>query len=132
MTVDGIALVRGLYAAFASGNIEGFVGALDEGIEWDEADGFPRIGGRHVGIQAVLSVLASLPRDWDGMWFEPQHFLADEDIVVVLGDTGATCRTTGKSYASPFAHRWRLRDGKVIGWRAYLDTALAQATTESD
>lgn len=129
--MDSISLVRALYAAFANGDMEHFVGALDGDIEWDEAAGFPLIGGRHVGVDAVVGVLSSLPRDWDAMWFEPREFLADGDLVVVLGDTGATWRATGASYTTPFAHRWRLRDNKVIGWRAYLDTALAQAATRT-
>ena len=130
--MDDITLVRGLYEAFARGDVAARVAACDEGLMWEEAGGFPHIGGRHVGTEAVLSVFASLPRDWESMTFEPHDFLADGEIVVVLGETGATCRATGKSYTSPFAHRWRLRGGKVTGWRAYLDTALAQATTSVD
>lgn len=130
--MDQIALIRDLYAAFARGDVSAILAAFDDEIVWEEAEGFPRVGGRHVGVEAVLSALGSLPRDWDAMTVEPQQFFADGDVVVVLGETSGTYRATGRSFATPFAHRWRLRGGRVIGWRAYLDTAMARSAAEDD
>ena len=46
-------IISGLYDAFASGDIPGVLGKLDNGIEWIEAEGFP-YGGTYRGPQAVL------------------------------------------------------------------------------
>jgi uncharacterized protein len=64
---DNVALVRGLYEAFANGDVQTVVGALDGKVEWYEAEHvtyWP--GGPFVGPQAVVNgVFARIPQDFD-------------------------------------------------------------------
>lgn len=120
-------VIRGLYTAFAKGDVPGVLGALDQDIRWTEAEGFP-YGGTYVGPDAVLAnVFAKLGSEWDGFSAVTEQFVADGDTVVALGEYGGTYKTTGKSFSAPFAHVWTLRDGKVVRFQQYTDTALVQA-----
>lgn len=62
----------------------------------------------------------------------PSESIGRGDVVVVLGETRGTARGTGRSFATPFAHVWRFRAGRVVGWRAILDTGAARAALERD
>jgi uncharacterized protein len=118
--------VRIVYELFAKGDLPGVVAKFDPEIVWFEASGFPGVGGRHVGPDAVQAVLIQVASEWEDLTVTPREFVGDGDRVVVLGETAGKYRATGRSFQSPFAHAWRLRDGRVVEWRAYIDTALAQ------
>jgi len=120
-------IIRAVYAAFAKGDVPGVLGALDEDVRWTEAEGFP-YGGTYVGPNAVLAnVFARLGSEWDGFSAVPHSFVAEGDTVVALGEYGGSYKATGKRFSAPFAHVWTLRDGKVVRFQQYTDTALAQA-----
>jgi len=119
-------VIRGLYVAFASGDVPGVLGALDKDIRWTEAEGFP-YGGTYVGPDAVLTnVFAKLGSEWDGFSAVPHSFVSEGDTVVALGEYGGHYKATGKRFSAPFAHVWTLRDGKIVRFQQYTDTALAQ------
>ena len=123
-------VIRGLYTAFAKGDVPGVLGALDKDIHWTEAEGFP-YGGTYVGPNAVLTnVFAKLGSEWNGFSAAPHAFVAEGDMVVALGEYGGTYNATGKRFSAPFAHVWTLRDGKVVRFQQYTDTALAQAAVK--
>ena len=46
--------------------------------------------------------------------------------MVVPGIYSGTYKATGKSFEAEFAHIWTLRDGKVISFHQYVDSALVQ------
>lgn len=78
-------IIRGLYAAFASGDVPGVLGALDQKIVWTEAEGFP-YGRTYVGPDAVLTnVFAKLGSEWDGFSAVPHSFVSEGDTVVARG-----------------------------------------------
>ena len=99
---------------------------------WSEATGFPTVGGTHVGPSAVVAVLGRVAAEWDGLTVTPDEYFSAGDRVVVLGETQGRHRATGKPFRSPFAHEWRLRGGRIISWRAHIDTALAQVAARAD
>jgi len=120
-------VVLGMYAAFAAGDVPGVLGVLDPDVRWTEAEGFP-YSGTYVGPDAVLAnVFAKLGSEWDGYSAVPRSFVAEGDTVVALGDYGGTYTATGKSFSAPFAHVWTLRNGKVVRFQQYTDTAVVQA-----
>ena len=52
MSQENIAFVRGLYEAFARGDVPTVLAGFDENIEWNEAEGMP-YGGQYHGPEAV-------------------------------------------------------------------------------
>ncbi|MBD8524284.1 nuclear transport factor 2 family protein [Pseudomarimonas arenosa] len=116
--------IRQLYDAFAQADIAAVLAALDPAVEWTEAEGGP-YGGTFIGPQAVLdNVFAKLDSEWQGFTAAPAEFISQEQTVVVLGEYSGTYKRTRKPFKAPFAHVWRLQEGKVIGFRQYTDTHL--------
>jgi hypothetical protein len=125
---DNGAIVSNIYAAFAKGDVPAVLGALDPKIEWREADGFP-ITGTYVGPDAVLNgVFMQLGTYWDGFSVTPDEVVASGERVVSFGHYAGTSTKTGKSFRVPFAHAWRIKDGKVTHFQQYTDTHLVQET----
>ena len=118
--------VRGVYDAFARGDIPAVLGFLSPHIEWTEAEGFP-YGGTYVGPEAVLNgVFMRLGTEWDGFAAVPDEFIDGGDTVVALGAYGGTYKATGKSIQADFAHVWKVRDGKAVRFTQYVDTLIIQ------
>lgn len=122
IAVTNVEVVRGLYAAFAKGDIANVLGVLDPEIEWTEAEGFP-YGGTYTGPQAVLqNVFIKLGTEWDDYRADPQEILDAGERIVALGTYSGTFKATGKSMRVPFAHVMTLKDGKVVRFVQYTDT----------
>ena len=116
--------VRGIYGAFAAGDIPGVLGARSPDIRWTEAAGGP-YGGVSIGPLAVLAdVFMKLGGEWDGFSAVPDEFVADGDTVVALGEYSGTYKATGKSFRAPFAHVWKFADGKAVSFHQHTDTAV--------
>ena len=120
--------VKTFYDAIARGDVAAVVRVLHPELEWTEAEGFPYYSGTWRTPQAVVdNLLVPLGRDWDGFAASPHDYIADGDRVITLGVYTGTAKTTGKKMRAPFAHVWRVRDGKLARFDMYTDTALVQA-----
>src|SRR3982074_3658198 len=65
MAEQSVEVAKGIYAAFATGDVPGVLGAFAEDIEWYEADGMP-YGGLHRGGDAVAQkVFGPIAEDVD-------------------------------------------------------------------
>lgn len=123
---ENLAVIRGVYEAFARGDVPAVLGALAKDASWTEAEGFP-YAGTYVGPDAILSgVFMKLGTEWEGYSAVPQEFIAQGNTVVSLGQYGGKYKATGKSFSTPFAHVWTMHDGKVQRFRQYTDTAVVQ------
>ena len=126
MSSNNLDIVRGIYDAFGKGDVPSVLSALDPQIDWNEAEGFP-YAGKYVGPDAVLQgVLMKLGTEWDGYSAVPDEFVGSGDKVVSLGQYSGTYKATGKSFRAQFAHAFTLRDGKVVHFQQYTDTAIVQ------
>ncbi|HUR98774.1 MAG TPA: nuclear transport factor 2 family protein [Pyrinomonadaceae bacterium] len=118
-------IIKGLYAAFAKGDVPTVLGAMDPGIEWNETEGF-MYGGIYRGPNAILeNVFMKFATEWEGFSVVPDTTVDGGDgTVVSLGTYSGKYLKTGKSMSVPFAHAWEFRDGKIVRFRQYLDTVL--------
>ena len=123
--------VRGVYDAFAKGDITAVLRFLSPDINWTEAEGFP-YGGTYTGPDAVLAgVLMRLGAEWDGFSAAPDEFVDGGDTVVVLGRYSGKYKATGKSLRAVFAHVWKVREGKAVRFVQYVDTLLVQRALQT-
>lgn len=121
---DAVAIVKEFYQALGSGDVERAVALLAPELEWTEAERFPYYGGVWRHPQEVLDKLfAPLARDWDGFSVTPQEFIGDGERVISLGRYEGTFRATSRRMSAPFAHRWHVRNGKIVKFVQYTDTA---------
>lgn len=115
-----------IYEAFARGDVPAVLATLAPDVSWTEAEGFP-YAGTYTGPDAVLkNVFMRLGTEWEPFTVEPRELIADGDTVATLGQYGGTYKATRKSFSAPFAHVWSLRNGKVVRFRQFTDTAVVQ------
>ena len=122
--VDNASVVRGVYEAFAEGDVSKLLEVLDDKVEWHEAEHvtyWP--GGAFIGPQAVLEgVLARIPKDFDGLTIDLERIVGCGDTVLAEARYRGTVRATGLALDAQVAHIWDFRDGKVVRWQQYTDT----------
>jgi ketosteroid isomerase-like protein len=120
---DNLVIVQDLYKAFAEQDREQILALFDPDIEWIQNEGFPG-GGRFVGAEAVMNnVFGRLGREWEGWGAEVGRWLDAGESIVALGEYHGTNRVTGQAMTAAFAHVLWLREGRVIRFEQYADTA---------
>ncbi len=70
---------------------------------------------------------AGLARDWEMLDFVAEHFVAQDDRVVMLGRCTWKFKKTGKIVETPKADSWRFKDGKAVEFYEFYDTGQVQA-----
>jgi uncharacterized protein len=131
MTQSNADVVRGIYQAFATGDVPAALGAMSPGIVWNEADDFIYADGNpYVGPQAILEgVFARIAGEWDGFGAQVEEVLDAGDTVVALGRYNGTYKATGKAQDTQFVHVWRIEDGKAARFQQYANTLHAARVT---
>ena len=127
MSNETVALIRGIYDAFAAGDVPGVLGRMSPDIVWNEAENFIYADGNpYSGPEAVLNgVFARCIGEWDGFSANPEEYLDVGDTVVVLGRYTGVNKATGQPLDAQLAHVWRVRDGKAAAFQQYTDTLQA-------
>lgn len=115
-------LVASGYAAFASGDMDAVMSLMAPELIWHEAESLP-YGGIYHGPEAVMeNVFSAIVQDWDEYQAEPMRFIDGDDHIVVLGEYRGIHRESGKRLQVPFAHIWRMKDGRLIEFHQFTDT----------
>ena len=116
------------YQLFRVGDIEGLLQLFADDIEWigSPAEFVPFSGDYH-GKQEVAQFFIDLDKAQETERFEPLEAIAENDKVVVTGHGKWIVRATGQSYESPWVHVFTVRDGKVVRFQQYNDTAAGRA-----
>lgn len=125
MSEENVKIVQGMYDAFASGDIPTIVGSLDPQVEWWEAESFIYDDGNpYVGPEAVLTgVFMRIATEWEGFAVTPKEVLDAGDIAIGCGHYSGTYRKNGQKVRAQFAHFFTFRDGKIVKFQQYTDTA---------
>lgn len=122
------AVVERLYRAFANKDLDGVIGALDPAIRWREADGFPYAGIFHGPAAVKSGVFDRIIGEWSSYTTVPSEIIEQGNTVIGLGIYTGTFAATGKTFSCPFAHVWRVRDGRIVDFDQHTDTHLVQQT----
>ncbi|HXR40573.1 MAG TPA: nuclear transport factor 2 family protein [Terracidiphilus sp.] len=127
MSQSNLGCIQSLYAAFARGDGPAVLAGMDPAIVWNEAEGFPYADRNpYIGPAAVAEgVFFRIATEWDNFQAVPVEFLDAGDTIIATGRYRATNKATHIPLDAQFAHFWRLRDGKVIAFQQYTDTAQA-------
>ena len=124
MSAENVAVIRGIYEAFGTGNVPAVLGAMSPDIVWNEAENFPYADRNpYVGPQAVLEgVFGRVLADWDGFQVVPEEILDAGDTVIMLGRYSGTHKVTGRPHNPQIVHVWRVKNGKAARFQQYADT----------
>jgi ketosteroid isomerase-like protein len=127
--MSGSEFLRGLYDAFAQGDVPTVLGAMTPDIRWHEAEGNPYKpdGEAWVGPDAIVgNLFVKLMEEWDGFSVHPKSFHDAGDRVTVEGRYTGVHKETGKSLDAQFCHIWSLSNGKATKFQQYTDTGQFQ------
>ncbi len=125
MSEENVKVVKGMYEAFGRGDIPAVIAALDQNIEWLEAENFIYDDGNpYVGPNAVLEgVFMRIGTDWEDFTVSPEGILDAGETVVGHGYYSGTYKKNGSRVRAQFAHLFTFRGGTVVKFQQYTDTA---------
>jgi ketosteroid isomerase-like protein len=118
-------VVEGAYDAFGRRDIPDLLGRLTDDVEWStpgEAVGIPYAGPKR-GRDEVAGFFQALAGAEEITDFRPREFIAQGDKVVVLGNYKGHVISTRREYDIDWIQVFTVRDGKISGFREFLDTA---------
>ena len=124
MSDQNVNVVKSSYAAFGRGDIDGLLATLDPAIEWvtpGPAD-LPTAGTRR-GHDAVREFFKTLDDMYEIQSFDPKTFISQDEHVIVLGEDTFRIKATGTVATEAWVHHMTVRNGKVVAFREYIDTA---------
>ena len=119
---QNVELVKKGYDAFGRGDIDGLLALFDEQIEWTTPGplDLPSAGRRH-GHREVADFFGVLNDLFEFQRFEPKTFVAQGDVVVVLGEDTVRIKAARSVHDFEWAHVFQVRNGKVATFREYGD-----------
>jgi uncharacterized protein len=122
--MTNLEIIQELYRAFREKDYDAFLQICTSDIEWIQNEGFPR-GATRRGAEAVVDgVFKAFNQDWESWSFAIEQYLDAGETIVVIGNYTGRHRLSGKSFCSPAAHVYDLRDGKVSRFRQFTDTKV--------
>ena len=131
MIATDIEVVKAMFAAFASRDLETVLDLADPDIE------FTAVTGEHAGHTDPYRGHAGLRRyfrDVSAVWEElrltPREFRPAGDLVLVTGKVSA--RSRGRSVTGSTGWIWQVRGGKVIYGKVYASAADAIEALEAE
>jgi hypothetical protein len=125
-------LVQDAYSIWAEGGkqtgADAFMKLLADDVRWYSlAGGSPgmEFTAKCQCKEDVQNYFAGLAKEWEMQHFTPEHYVAQGDWVVMRGSCGWRHRRTSKICETPKADFLCLRDGKVVEFHEFFDTAAA-------
>jgi ketosteroid isomerase-like protein len=121
---QNVKVVQGAYAAYGRGDIPALLENLSENVEWIlPGEGLIPQAGVYEGHDGVARFFQTLSETTEFSAFDPREFVAQGDRVIVLGSYRGGVKATGRWFESDWAMSFLLRDGKIIKFQEYTDTA---------
>ena len=105
------------YEAFSAGDVEATLVLFGDGCEW-VLNGNSKISGTYRGKGGVMDLFGKLAEK--SLTTAPDRFLADGDVVVVIGQVTAGGETGAEVDVLTF------RDGKAVKVESFGDTAMQE------
>jgi hypothetical protein len=123
-------IVQDAYAAFTRGDIATLLGLMADDIVWQPVIGAAShvpFSASRSGKPAVAEFFQQVATSEDFTQFEPREYITQGNDVVAIGHYRAVVKATGKSFDSDFAMAFTLKDGKIVRFREFTDSASVNA-----
>ena len=128
---ENLRVIQRLYDSFAQGDGPGALAEMHDNIHWNEAENFVYSDRNPYQSPSDVAngVFGRLLADWEDYKATAHELLHAGDTVIALGRSKGTNRVTRKPLDAQFAHVWRLREGKIVGFQQYIDTLQVHRVT---
>ncbi|TQV83606.1 nuclear transport factor 2 family protein [Denitrobaculum tricleocarpae] len=120
-------LLSRCYDAYAACDPQPLVSLFDDEASYNavaRCEDFSFAGPCH-GRRAVLENIARIHADYDLEKYAVTRMIAQDDLVAVHADVGFRYKSTGNLVAIDKVDLFRMRDGKIIEFNEFFDTASA-------
>ena len=119
-------IVQKAYECFGNGDLPGLLELYTDDVVWTipEVENVEYSGTR-TGKPAVAEFFRLLAESEDFSHFAPTEFITQGDRVVVLGESTATIKATGKTFSTDWVHICTVKDGKITNFLEFFDNAAA-------
>ena len=123
MAEKNVETLRKGYDSFNRGDVTAVLELLDEHVDWHEPDWViaPVGGVKHGREQVAREIFQTAAENWDGFVIEPREIHSAGDTVIAEGAFKAQPKGGGTWITVPFAHVWKIRDGRAVSVHAYTD-----------
>jgi ketosteroid isomerase-like protein len=127
MSEQNKSVVNQAYSNFKSGDINSLLSLMADDVAWTlpQMDGVPFAGAR-TGREAVGEFFATIDSSQETLRFDPRQLIAEGDTVVALGNYQWKVKSNGREFGGDFAHVFTIRDGKIVAFNEYMDTAACR------
>jgi uncharacterized protein len=117
-------LVQNAYAAFGRGDIAAVLDMLSDDVEWSSPRTLPH-GGEFHGRAEVGGFFKAIGANWQALALDVEAVgEIGGDLVVGVVRVNGT-RSTGAKQSYGAAHVFTVRNGKIAGYREYVDLGAA-------
>ncbi|QJU58245.1 SnoaL-like domain-containing protein [Sphingomonas sp. AP4-R1] len=123
-TTTPSAVVNALYDGFERADATAIMELLADELDWRESDNF-MLADRNpyrtpqAVADGVFGRLAGQFRDYEAA---PTEIFPVGEVVIAIGRSKGVVAATGKTFDAQYAHVWRVREGKIVGFRQIIDT----------
>jgi ketosteroid isomerase-like protein len=113
-------IVKRMFAAFSAGDLNALLETVHPESRWTYHGANPRLSS------AQFSGHANVRRFFEGILkrleitaFNPDEFVAQGDVVVILGSESGTVRATGQRFRNEWAQKYVIRDRLIVEMSEY-------------
>jgi ketosteroid isomerase-like protein len=123
-------VVRSFYERVGSGDLPGGLALVADDATWTEMESFGH-AGVYVGPDAVRdNIFVRIGAEWAPFDLAVDEILDAGSAVLGVGTYSGTAKDTGKSFTARVVHLFRVRDGKIVSFEQFTDTAAIAAARE--
>ncbi|MBJ6760417.1 nuclear transport factor 2 family protein [Myxococcaceae bacterium JPH2] len=120
-------VLKGFFDAFGKGDADGVVNsfhpdALIVAVRKGDRKG-EQLHGSYKGKDGAKEFVTNLGKNFDTKAFSVEHLIGDGDVAYASGAFVHNIRSTGKPYASDWALKVLVKDGKILEYHFYEDSA---------
>ena len=126
MSESNVAIVRGLFEAFESGDATGLVDPLSPDLVFHVREDEPDAGA-HEGLEAVTGLLASWLETFPDLKLERVAYRDEDDWVIASFLLRGRGGASGAEVAEPYSWALCLEAGKVVEVREFRTAEHARA-----
>ena len=123
---SNIEMTKKGYEHFQRGDIPGLLRDLiDNTCIWISPGPRDKLpwAGTFRGKQEIANFFAQVGQNLEFSEFAPQEMIEQGNTVVVLGRLAGRAKKTAKPITNEWAHVFKYREGKVVFFQEYIDTA---------
>jgi len=120
---NNVETVQNAFNNFLQGNVPAILDVCTDDVEWASYEN-PEVpyGGSFHGKQGVTEFFKNLSEQVNYSRFEPQQYVSQGDDVIVLGHHSGTVKSTGKTFDHDWCFSFKMQNGKVKRFFAFVDT----------